>query len=307
MIIEIRFQNGSVHLVGTLSRPDLPGPNPVVIAAHTSAAGTRDFPVYRHLASTLMEAGISVFLFDRRGSGESTGVFETASFFDLSSDIQAAIDVLRSHPEVDAQRMGLWGMSQGGWIAPLAASRSTDISLVIAVSAAGVSPAKQMNYSAEYALRENGFSDVAVAAMLELRQLIDDYYRGKAKRYRVEMAVHAAHQEEWFPLAYLRDSLPLDPSATKWYQEMDFDPIPVMERLKMPVLLLFGERDPWIPISESISSWREYCPEDLTIQRIISANHFMMPIHKVGLRGDTGYPVVAYACALTEWLKLQFF
>ena len=120
---EITFQNGDVILAGTLTTPDLAGPYPLVIAGHTSAHGVREFGVYQHLADTLSVSGISVFIFDRRGSGDSTGNFETATFFDLAADMQAAIDIFKLRSDIDSNQIGLWGMSQGGWIAPLAAAQ----------------------------------------------------------------------------------------------------------------------------------------------------------------------------------------
>jgi hypothetical protein len=168
---EITFRNENVLLKGTLTKPDIDDPCPVVIVTHTSNHGHRDFGVYQHLTNLLPTRGTAVFLYDRRGSGASTGDFETASFFDLAADAQAAIDLLKSRSDIDAKHIGVWGMSQGGWIAPLTASKSADISFIIAVSAVGVTPAEQMNYSAEFELREKGYSEDALKQMSELRSL----------------------------------------------------------------------------------------------------------------------------------------
>jgi alpha-beta hydrolase superfamily lysophospholipase len=168
---EIHFQNDAATLAGTLYLPDSGSLHPVLTVAHAASAGTRDFGVYRHLARVLPEEGIGVFVFDRRGSGSSGGKFETASFFDLASDIQAAISRLKLRHDVDVKNLGIWGMSQGGWIAPLAASQSGDVAFIIAVSAPAVSPAEQMDYSARFELSENGFSREDIAQMLALRAL----------------------------------------------------------------------------------------------------------------------------------------
>ena len=119
---EITFQNENVSLKGTLVKPDINSPCPVLVVTHTSNAGTRDFVVYQHLTNLLPPLGIAVFIYDRRGSGDSTGNFETATFFDLATDMQAAIDHLKVRSDTNPKRIGVWGMSQGGWIAPLTAS-----------------------------------------------------------------------------------------------------------------------------------------------------------------------------------------
>lgn len=302
---DITFQNDDVILNGTLTKPDTTGPYPVVIAAHTSAAGTRDFGVYQHLAQVLPPCGVAVFLFDRRGSGKSTGKFETASFFDLAADMQASIDILKLRSDIDTKQIGLWGMSQGGWIAPLTAVKSADVAFVAAISAAGVSPAEQMSYSAEFELREKGFSDKAISQMLKLRGLVDDYFRGSAKRAELQEKLNVYRNEAWFSLAYLDGPLPENPTTEKWYQEMDFDPIPSIQNIDVPVLLLYGERDPWVPIPKSIARWEEFGPKDLTIHQIKDANHFMISISDSGLQGDQGPLVEEYSTILTQWMKQQ--
>lgn len=302
---DIAFQNEDVLLKGTLTKPDAVGTYPVVIVAHTSSAGTRDYGVYQHLAGLLSSSGVAVFLFDRRGSGGSTGDFETATFLDLAADMQAAINCLKRRSDIDPKHIGLWGMSQGGWIAPLTASISADVSFVVAVSAVGVSPAEQMNYSAEFNLREKRFSEETIGQMLELRGLVNMYYRGDADRIALQEKLDMAHSEAWFSLAYLDETLPEDPAVSKWFQEMDFDPVPVMQKINVPVLLLYGERDPWVPIAKSIARWEEYCPNDVTLHQIKDANHFMVSIAQSGLRGDEGPQVDEYSTGLIRWVKQQ--
>ena len=300
---EITFRNEDLLLKGTLTKPDIDNPCPVVIVTHTSNHGKRDFGVYQHLTRLLPPRGIAVFLYDRRGSGASTGNFESASFFDLAADTQAAIDHLKSRSDIDSKQIGIWGMSQGGWIAPLTASKSADVSFVIAVSAVGVTPAEQMNYSAEFELCEQGFSDEALKRMLELRRLVDKYYRGKAERSEVQMKLDMFRKEAWFPFAYLDDVLPEDPTLDKWYQVMDFDPVPIMQKVNVPVLLMFAEHDPWVPITKSIAQWKENGPKDLSIHQIQDANHFMISIAHAGIHGDQGPQVEAYANLLMQWLE----
>ena len=248
---EITFRNKNVLLKGTLTKPDTNDPCPVVIVTHTSNAATRDFGVYQHLADVLPSHGFAVLLYDRRGAGKSNGDFKTASFFDLAEDAQAAVSYLKLRSDIDPEHIGVWGMSQGGWIAPLAASRSKDIAFVVAVSAVGVTPAEQMNYSAAHELRENGFPEEAIRQMSELHCLVNEYFRGKADRSRVQKKLDLFSKEAWFPFAYLDTSLPEDPTGEKWYQEMDFDPLPIIRKLDVPVLLFYAERDPWVPIAKS--------------------------------------------------------
>jgi uncharacterized protein len=75
---------------------------------------------------------------------------------ELCDDGLGAIKYLKSRKEIDAKRIGVWGLSQGGWLGPLAASRSADVAFVIAVSGPGVSPGEQMIVYYANELREQG-------------------------------------------------------------------------------------------------------------------------------------------------------
>ena len=86
------------------------------------------------MARWFAEEGVAAFAYDKRGVGESGGNFRTVPFMELCDDGLAAIAYLKSRDEIDPKRIGVWGLSQGGWLGPLAASRSADVSFVIAVS-----------------------------------------------------------------------------------------------------------------------------------------------------------------------------
>jgi dienelactone hydrolase len=78
---------------------------------------------------------------DKRGVGGSTGDWNMASFDDLAGDVVAAVEYVKTRSDIDPKRIGLLGVSQAGWIMPLAAVRSKDIAFLISISGAGVPPA----------------------------------------------------------------------------------------------------------------------------------------------------------------------
>ena len=303
---KIQVKNDEISLVGNLVTPNNEKRNPLIIVAHTSSAATRDSEVYQHLIEVLPKNGIGIFIFDRRGSGHSSGNFENASFLDLASDIIASINLLKQRNDIDSSKIGIWGLSQGGWIAPLVASLSEDVSFIIPISSSGVSPAEQMNYSAEFELRDNGFSEEKINLMLNIRKSVNEYFRGEKDYSPVLNEVNLVRSEDWFKFAYLDGELPKNPTETKWFQELDFTPIPIIKKINIPVLLLYGEKDPWVPIQKSIGIWKEYGPKDLIIHQIKDANHFMRSITKSGLKKDTGIISKEYIEILLHWLNNFF-
>src|SRR6185295_3661766 len=111
------------------------------------------------------------------GSGSSTGDWHDADFNDLAADVLACVEVLKSRPEIDAKRIGLFGQSQGGWVAPLAASRSSDIAFLVLVSGAPMTPARQGWWEAESKLRAANVSQDEIDRASSLWRMNDDVTR----------------------------------------------------------------------------------------------------------------------------------
>lgn len=274
------FHSGSVRLAGTLVFPNMDAPTPALIVLHSASGASRNYHFYEHLTELLPKLGIAVLVFDRRGHGESSGNFRAADFDDLATDALAALEFLASRPHIDAKRIGVWGVSQGGWIAPRAASKSESIAFVISVSGPGVSPAEQMIYSAETALRLEGYSDDVVERAAALRRRVDEYFRGNVDRHLVQQEIDRVREEPWFQHVSLpnRGRLPRDASSSKWFQEMDYDPLPVLASITAPMLFLFGELDRWVPVTTSIDKLKAatISKEEVTIVSIEAADHYLM-------------------------------
>src|SRR5262249_33986915 len=136
----VRFVSGKNSLSGTLVLPEGSGlegtrlegskRGPAVVLFHGSGPQRRDLFTARWVAAQ----GVAALAYDKRGVGESEGDFKAVPFMELCDDGLAAIEYLKSRKEIDAKRIGVWGLSQGGWLGPLAASRSSEIAFVIAVS-----------------------------------------------------------------------------------------------------------------------------------------------------------------------------
>lgn len=135
---EVRFTgHGGAALVGSLHLPAR-RPAPLVVAVHGSGSGTRAAPLHEHLVDLLPGHGVGAFVFDRRGEGASGGEPD-APLSILADDVVAAVEAVRERTGVAVGRIGLWAHSQGGWIAPLAATRTSNVGWLTVVGGAGVS------------------------------------------------------------------------------------------------------------------------------------------------------------------------
>src|SRR3954469_25671038 len=131
---DVTFTNGGGMLHGTVVAPPGGSKLPGLVMVDGSGEHTRND--HRTEAEAFARQGIATLIYDKRTEGYSQ--FER-SYPTLADDALAAVEVLRKRPGVDPARVGVWGLSEGGWVAPLAASKSPEhVAFVVTVGANGV-------------------------------------------------------------------------------------------------------------------------------------------------------------------------
>ena len=272
-------------------------PAPGLVALHGAQPGLRDYPLFWHLHATLPPAGIAAVTFDRRGEGASTGEPSAGRFELLAADAIAVVAAAAALDEIDARRVGLWGISQGGWVAPLASVHSDRPAFLVLLSSCGVTPGAQMLYAMQEQVRRAGFGEDAVGQVTTLMRALDDLLHGGGDRERAERLLAAAHAEPWWSLMYLPGSIPPEEAWAAVREELDFEPEPVFSRVRVPTLLFYGEDDEWIPIDESIRVWRRARGDEVEIVRLPGTGH-----EPVLANGEVS-PL--YTESLVEWLRAR--
>jgi dienelactone hydrolase len=142
---DVTFQNvkANISLAGTLTLPEKEGNFPVVILISGSGAQNRDEELLGHkpflvISDHLTRNGIGVLRYDDRGVGKSEGDFKSATSADFATDVESAIAYLKTRKEIDKQKIGLMGHSEGGLIAPMVASQSEDVSFIVLLAGTGL-------------------------------------------------------------------------------------------------------------------------------------------------------------------------
>src|SRR6185436_382670 len=228
---ELRIDCDSFSLAASYS----PAGRTALVALHGAGEGTRDSPLLRHLHELLPPHEIGVVTFDRRGEGEST---------------DDALAVLRA---LDAERVGLAGYSQGGWVAPIAATLSDEVAFLVLVASIGVTPSEQMMVACERQLRLAGYGDDVVERALGLRRRFERWIHSQAPEPDEALAADlwAAIDEPWAGHLWLPPTLLDEEGVRLWIEEMDFDPRPIFERVRVPTLSFYGANDSWAPVEVS--------------------------------------------------------
>lgn len=249
------FRSGATTLYGVLSEPeDADGSTPLVVFVHGSGNGpTTDGT--QHLQYNLPAQGISIFLFDKRGTGQSEGEF-TMDFEILAEDVVAAASEARKLADGKHGALTLLGQSQGGWIAPLAAKPSRADSIVVAFGMA-YGPLDEDLEEALLSIRTHGYGTDVEAAV---RKIAAVTHRVMESNFTVGMADLLELQdryrsEPWFsilggeftgellrtPVSALSQMGPekFNSLGIPWR----FDPLPLLKELEVKQLWIIAAED----------------------------------------------------------------
>ncbi len=258
-IEEIVFNSGPFKVVGDLILPEGRRPHPVVVFVHGDGPNNRTSGVtYPPIMERMRRAGYATFAWDKPGTGESTGEIDRRRLFEQRTQIVLdAIALLKDHPEIDREQIGLWGISQAGYIMPLVLSRSDDIAFMIAVSCPGEAGYYQGLYL---------FTAQAVCAGLpeqdaeDVENLIDAASRaqtyGEYARHKSQLANYPLLAD----MKLLGFRIEVEPEE-EWHAddlEGDYfwDPMEVIERTTIPVLAFFGDKDTQADPIQGVEAYR---------------------------------------------------
>lgn len=294
---DVVFAFDGMKLAGTLHLPGGPGPHPAVVIVHGSGEvdrlgieGTLR-PVIDHFAGS----GFAVLAYDKPGVGASTGHWMRQTFADRARETLAAVRFLTATPGIDATRVGLWGISQGGWIAPMTAALApAEIAFAILVSAASMTPFQQSMHQLRTELSRDGFPDAQISRAEELMER-----RGAALAAGVPGAEILAAEppelaaEPWWPYC-ATDGEELDYVRPIWR----LDVLPFLRALRCPTLAAWGARDVHMPAQRCAAAFAAAFAQgghqDFRLQIYPNADHRLR---------NAGAVVPGYLDDLTRWLR----
>jgi dienelactone hydrolase len=272
----ITCKNGDVTLGGTLILPPAKGRHPVVVVTPGDYGTHRN--QLRLWAHHYVSRGIAALVFDSRGAGESTGPVNSSSFSDLANDVLAWVQTLKAHAEIDPARIGLFGFSNSAFTVSLAASRSRDVSFLILQSLVGVLPWKQESYRAEAQLRVDGFPEGTVKQGAAFMLLKYEVARTGQGWEQIQKIMAEARGDSW--LAYTNPPATLERLRQVYELTMTYDPVPALEKLKIPVLAVWGAKDTYLPVPETIKVFERAMAEagnrDYVVKLYPGGNHSML-------------------------------
>jgi hypothetical protein len=304
---EVVFRNETAGLqfAGTLTTPRGEGPHPAAVLLTGSGAQDRDESIMGHrpflvLADHLTRHGIAVLRFDDRGVGGSEGSVTEATSCEFAGDALAAVEFLKSRPQINAKQIGLIGHSEGAIVAPMAAVESGSVAFLVLLAAPGLTGEEIIHVQSEALMRVMGTDDDTIAANRELQERMYAIVKEESDDGLARQRLAALQKEivqklspEQREAAGLSEESPLGEQAkmllTPWFRFfLTYDPIPTLVKVKRPVLVIIGENDLQVPPGDNLPPIEQALKtsgnNDYRVMRPAKLNHLLQT-------SETGLPL----------------
>jgi pimeloyl-ACP methyl ester carboxylesterase len=258
-VTDTTFKSRDIDLAGRLVLPKGSGSVPIVILVHGSERNSaRDSYALQRL---LPAEGVGVFVYDKRGTGDSNGVY-TQDFSILADDAVAAMREARRIAGQRAGRIGYQGGSQGGWVAPLAATRAhVDFVIVSFGLAVSLIDEDQEEVALEMKLKGHGPDDITKALEVAdaAEAVIESEFTQGFERLDAVRAKYGS--EPWYKdvhgnytyllLPYSEAELRDRGRTYNFGTPFRYDPMPTLRALDAPQLWILGADDLQAPSAET--------------------------------------------------------
>ena len=262
---EANFKSRATPLAGRLVMPKGEEQVPIVVLLHGSeqASALSDYTLQTGFLQSMLPAeGVGVFVYDKRGTGRSGGHY-TQDYSLLADDAVAALHKARELAGARLRRIGYQGGSQAGWVAPIAANR-TSVDFVIVCFGLAVNVIDEDQESVELQMREKGYPPEVIAKALEVASAAEavfesDFKSGFPKldemraKYGSEPWYKDVHGDYAFFVLQQQSDAKLRALAPQfdWHTPFHYDPMPVLRADKVPQLWILGGEDYEAPSAET--------------------------------------------------------
>ena len=269
IVEDVVFSNKeeNFNLAGTLTTPYGDGPFPVVVLISGSGPQNRNEEIMGHkpflvLSDYFTRYGIAVLRYDDRGVGDSQGDRTNATTVDYANDAEAAVNYLISRNEFS--NVGLAGHSEGGIIAPIVATQSKNVNFIILMGGTGLPGKEILKLQGALILQQTKISSQGLKVHKEVSSsMIEIVVEEKNNKIATEKilplfkAYNNLSEKDQQIIGY--DPKTFNTSSIKrlldpWMRFfISYDPRPALEKVKIPVLAINGEKDLQVPPKENLS------------------------------------------------------
>ncbi len=272
---DVVFDNptANIKLAGTLTIPNGEGKFPVVVMVTGSGPQDRDETIFNHkpflvIADYLTRNGIAVLRFDDRGIAKSKGNFAGATSADFTTDAISAVEYLKTRSEINGNKIGIIGHSEGGMIAPMAAVNSDDVAFIVLLAGPGLTGKDLLVLQTELILKAEGTDPEKLAKSVKQNKEAYEIVVSAPDSLTAYKQLEELYQKDFESLPDSEKKSPENSKAmfdrsvktllSPWFRYfLRYDPKQILEKVGVPVLALNGEKDLQVPPKEDLKGIEE--------------------------------------------------
>jgi pimeloyl-ACP methyl ester carboxylesterase len=279
--------------------------HPAVVFLHGS--GSEGRYAGRFLAEYLTRYGIAALIFDKRGVGKSTGDWKHSTFDDLADDAIAGINLLRQRDDINATKIGIYGHSQGGMIAPLVATKSKGVAFIISGAGSSVPVYESEINSLVNQLRVQGIQGGDLDEAVVFVRMFVEVLRSGENRKQFEAAATKAQTKKWYPMLHV-------PARDDWQWAFfksiyNYNAADSWSKVSVPTLVIYGERDLYVPVAQSVAAidraLNQAGNKDYTILVLPRASHAFNLESEIGKPFEWQRLAPGFPDLLIAWITLR--
>jgi esterase/lipase len=302
------IKSNRVTLSADVYKPHADVLHPAIVLLQGSTSN--DKTDYIFYADYFAKLGFEVLIFDKRGSGKSTGDYYLSSYDDLISDATACLETMYNRESVDKNNIGLWGLSQGAMLLSKIASNTSIPKFLIAIS-------PDVNSVIEAAAFQDSLHVVNAGNSILNGQIVAKSHRTVGKMIRegksyneVEAFIRQnAQKNNFMNQTGLPEYINIDKDAFNgfYWKDRTFNFISFWENINIPTLVVFGGRDRLVNAERNFSILESINNENIEIKLFPKANHVLKKLFNPTLDTEFDFPriIEGYTEYVEKWIKSE--
>jgi uncharacterized protein len=313
-------KHAGIELAGTLTIPDGKGPFPAVVLVTGSGPQNRNEELMGHkpflvIADYLGRNGIAVLRYDDRGTFKSKGNFANSTTFDFADDAEAAFNYLHDRKEIDPEKIGIAGHSEGGLIAPIIAARNKKVRFIILLAGPALTGREILIRQTTLISRAFGLAEDKIDSSLAINNKIYDILEKEpdsliaSQKIKQIMSERGTKEEK--EQAGKNADLMIRQVNNKWFRTfLVINPEIYLRNVQCPVLALNGANDLQVPPDEDLNAILDIMEKTgnkfYQIKKLPELNHLFQH-SKTGLPSEYGQIEETFSPdalkIIVDWLK----
>lgn len=304
----LTIKSNDVLLSAEIFKPHTKGLHPAIVLLHGSSPSVKTN--FNYKADYFARLGFEVLIYDKRGCGQSTGSYDFSNNDDLIADAIVCLETMYKRESVNKDKIGLWGISQGGMFLSKIASKTAMPKFLIAVSPEIISVVEAAAFSDSLRVIGLGYSEKDAHIVAKSHRKVGKIIQEGKGYSEVESFIRQnAQQYNFMNQTGLNGNVNIEKDEFDgfyWKGRID-QYYSLWKNIKIPTLVLFGEDDDLVNAKKNSSMLISFNNANIEVKLFQNADHSIRKSYNPSVDNEFNWPrmITAYSESIEMWLKRE--